>query len=622
MANYLLFIYPIALLVILNLNAKVCKKGDFLEDCWSRADSKYLQAAAAIGIILHHLSQLITGYGKIDKGPIVIMNSMGILFTSIFFFYSGYGLMVSLINKEDYLNGFMYKRLVPILIPFMLTNLIYVPISGIAEYRITNLLAALTSILGITLINTNAWFIIEILILYTVFYLCFRHMKEKKTALISVTLFTLVLIICCLLLGHDNTNLNGHWFKGEWWYNSTILFPAGLFVGLNRNKITDFIKNKYRLMLPVSIILFLIIFAIEEIILNWFGYYKATYTYNGYAEATLTLVAQILANISFIWMILVITMKIRFGNVILRKLCTFSLEIYLVQDLFFTGYRDGYILPEPVLYFIIIALSIGGGYVLHLICEYIFGLIEELRTGKLKTAESIEGKIINKRKMTAIIAVAVFYAIVTVLFLICGTMNIYDRTIGREKMIEQELSAARTASVGDELLFGHFDTNHLIDGDERLEWIVLSSDEEKVLLISKYVLFPNPYINKYEAVTYDSSSIRKLLINEGFYELFYKSERKAMGKDDTTGDNVFLLTPAAAEALFSDNAARQALGTSVAKNWGVNVDAQDKHTYWWLYGENESIKAPIVTSEGQIIENGEYVNRPAGGVRPAIIIMK
>ena len=101
MENYILCIYPVAILIILFWGCKLAEKGEFQEDFWSVSDSKNLQVAAAYGVILHHLTQLITKYGEVNKGPITIMSDMGILFTSVFFFYSGYGLMRSLSTKEN-----------------------------------------------------------------------------------------------------------------------------------------------------------------------------------------------------------------------------------------------------------------------------------------------------------------------------------------------------------------------------------------------------------------------------------------------------------------------------------------------------------------------------------------
>lgn len=50
---------------------------------------------------------------------------MGILFTSIFFFFSGYGLITSYLNKENYLDSFLIRRIPAVLFPFLITNIIY-----------------------------------------------------------------------------------------------------------------------------------------------------------------------------------------------------------------------------------------------------------------------------------------------------------------------------------------------------------------------------------------------------------------------------------------------------------------------------------------------------------------
>ena len=121
-----------------------------------------LRAFACLGVILHHLTQIITSYGEINKGPITILSSMGILFTAVFFFFSGYGLLISFMTKENYLDTFLIKRLSTVLIPFFTANTIYVIVKSIENHRIESIGQILSYIFGITLINSNGWYIIEI----------------------------------------------------------------------------------------------------------------------------------------------------------------------------------------------------------------------------------------------------------------------------------------------------------------------------------------------------------------------------------------------------------------------------------------------------------------------------
>ena len=146
------------------------------------SQSKMMRAAACIGVILHHLTQQVTGYGAFPKGPVTILNYCGILFTAVFFFFSGYGLISGLYNKKDYLNGFLRKRLLSVLIPFWVINTLGVLLRTVFYGAVYSVKAVLFDITGITLVNSNGWYIIEIAIFYILFYLIFSLIKNRKAA--------------------------------------------------------------------------------------------------------------------------------------------------------------------------------------------------------------------------------------------------------------------------------------------------------------------------------------------------------------------------------------------------------------------------------------------------------
>ena len=79
MESLLLCIFPAIVLIIMLIGIKFAPKGSIHEDFMSLQQGKILQGLAAIGIIFHHLTQQITNYGNVWKGPITIFSSMGIL---------------------------------------------------------------------------------------------------------------------------------------------------------------------------------------------------------------------------------------------------------------------------------------------------------------------------------------------------------------------------------------------------------------------------------------------------------------------------------------------------------------------------------------------------------------
>ena len=82
---------------------KFGRKLEFNDDFTSLDAMKSLRGFAAIGVLLHHISQEDLFQAKSVLSPFV---NAGAYFVAIFFFCSGYGLIKSLDTKKDYLKGF------------------------------------------------------------------------------------------------------------------------------------------------------------------------------------------------------------------------------------------------------------------------------------------------------------------------------------------------------------------------------------------------------------------------------------------------------------------------------------------------------------------------------------
>ncbi|MCR5591786.1 MAG: acyltransferase [Lachnospiraceae bacterium] len=371
--DYLMLIYPLIVLVILLAGCKVKKKGEFEELAWSISQSRDMQAAAALMIIIHHTVQAITFYGNTYKGPITVWSSFGIYFTSIFFFFSGFGLYKSITQKENYLDGFFSRRLPRIVIPFMLINLIFLFI--VPAGRITKIRHVFTSILGLTLLNTNTWFIVELVILYIAFYIAFRKSAAESAALRKIFLFTMALVIFSLLLGHDGSEINGHWFMGEWWYNTTLIFVMGLYFSKYEKSIKAFAEKHYKILLSVMTVLLIITFIAEEIIRLTFGFYSETVNNPGYGDKLLTMVSQTLTCAVFMCVLLLINMKIRFNNRALVFLGGISFEIFLIHDAFVELLPGGLEGTMPDMEYIGLTMVLGvlSGWILSIADKYLVG---------------------------------------------------------------------------------------------------------------------------------------------------------------------------------------------------------------------------------------------------------
>lgn len=386
MSDYLLFLFPIAVITILMWGAKLQRKDEYYEDAWSVAQSKSLQAVAALMIILHHTVQSITGYGSIWKGPVTMWNSFGYLFTSIFFFFSGFGLYKSYKTKEHYLDGFLKNRLPKILIPFMVANILYLIFAS--QGRVNEIRYVITSIFGFTLLNRNAWFVVELIFLYLAFYICMKKSSTEHAALIKLTVFTLILVTFSLLLGHDRSAISGHWFMGEWWYNSTLTFIMGFFVAKNEEKTKSIMMKGYKILLPASVLALWGWFLLEESVLRRFGYYKEWVNHPGYPEKFYTLIMQVILCFIFMFFILLVNLKIEFKNHVLDFLGGISFEIFLIHDIFRWQFlkcvENG--MPDALYLGLTFGFSVVAGWIFAKVNKYILGkryFIQSWNRGKI-----------------------------------------------------------------------------------------------------------------------------------------------------------------------------------------------------------------------------------------------
>ena len=182
----------------------------------------------------------------------------------------------------------------------------------------------------------------------------------------------------------------------------------------------------------------------------------------------------------------------------------------------------------------------------------------------------------------------------------------------------------------DEITFGVFEQdNDTSDGKEEIEWIVLATEDNRVLLISKYALDCMPYEDTKPSTDWESSSLREWLNGAFLAEAFGEAGRDMVltavsTKDEPygaaagpSGDAVFLLSVQEADGYLWWNKAKSCLPTEYAKARGADIEIDGSCT-WWLrsQGLSASFAARINTFGGTDIggvriDNGHVAVRPA-----------
>ena len=588
------------------------RKIQFSQDYLNLNQSKQIQALACIGIMIHHVTQQITSYGNNPKGPITVFSYIGFMFTALFFFFSGYGLLYSYRWKKDYLDGFLKKRLPSVLIPFWITNILTIIVQKFLGADNSDFLSTVKDIVGVTLINSNGWFVIEIVILYLLFYVIFSVLKNKDLAAALLCIMTVLLMVYSLFQGHDPYTNKVHWFRGEWWYNSTICFCYGVLYANYKEKIERSFRSFYYIWTLIAGLLTLVMICASIYTLNHYGYYREP-VHDGIRSASITLSVQSVSCIVFTTFVLLLNMKLPLKSRVLEYLGSILLTLFLVHGFVVNTLLHEIRVSDLLRYVIIVGVSIGLAAVIAPVTNFAVKAVKELLNNSFGT---------NIKKVAIILALMCGLAVIAI-------PVIHSVVISKE--FSEEWAAFKDAQVGDVVKFGHYNTKINNPGKERLTWEVVKRQEDKLCLMCEYGIAGSYYNQHHQEITWEDSDIRKLINSKEFTGSFSGKEADIILQND--GDMLTLLTPEEAEEFFESDEARQIAITDVAARNGVNINTPSKvnnwdmkgyrSSWWWLRGENTTpcITAPIVTVDGTIVMDEKVVNKPGGAIRPVVWIL-
>ena len=349
------------------------KKDQFHEDSSSLDSMKSLRGFAAIGVILHHISQeqafqWANNFGA-KPGELSIFVNAGYLFVAIFFFCSGFGLIKSLETKPDYFNGFLKKRVLKALvIPYYVSIIIY----GILRFASGERFAPLqwvTNLVGITMMNPYAWYPIIAAILYIAFYLIFKNIKNRKVCyiLLAAVIILLGMIFCVnghfpWFAGPKNwwlsqsgelqnkwwTQQQVWWISGEWWINSCPAFLIGMLFAQFEDQIRLWFKKFYWGKLLLVLIITAATFMLSGFGQMHFGWWTE-FNGNGpdIGKKIATYFCVIPYSMTFPLMLFTIMLKYKVSNPVSRFFGKYSLETYMMNLIAITAFRFLLYKPHP-----------------------------------------------------------------------------------------------------------------------------------------------------------------------------------------------------------------------------------------------------------------------------------
>lgn len=346
----IVYIYYLVLVIILFWGAKFYKHKTWNDGFMSLSQTKALQGFFAICIMLHHAAQKTCAPWL---HPMYIVHGLdvfvpiGYFFVGIFLFCSGYGLYKSYKAKQNYLDGFLKRRILPVILSFYSTGLIFLIVRLLMGEKM-DVPQLIFYITGLQLSNPNTWFVIALPIFYLGFYLAFRYIRNEKVALFVTCMVVFVYTLIGTMVDH-----NDWWMRGEWWYNSVHFFSIGLLFARHEDAIISKIKKRYVLYVVLAFVSIFVFYKLSVDALAIFSYYGENFNADyKVLRRWVCLLSQMVASCAFVFFVFMLGLKIQIGNKVLNFMGTITLEFYLIHGLFVELFGYSFIDLAPSLYYI------------------------------------------------------------------------------------------------------------------------------------------------------------------------------------------------------------------------------------------------------------------------------
>ena len=247
----LIFYLILALLVLLSVKYN---RGGFVDNYLSMDTTNMIKGIFIILVFIKHATPYVINAGWQPEGIMgdifyFVNNNVGQWIVAMFLFYSGYGIMESIKRKgKDYVRQIPQKRFLSVLINFDIAVIIFIVVDLLLKKTLT-VKQCLLSFTGWESVGNSNWYIFIILLMYLITYLAFYKNESddfRKPLLVSIGL---TFVLC----------LGMSYLKAEYWYNTMFCSTVGLVFSGYKDKIEEFVKSRYWLILIVSLMVLLII---------------------------------------------------------------------------------------------------------------------------------------------------------------------------------------------------------------------------------------------------------------------------------------------------------------------------------------------------------------------------
>lgn len=318
-------LWYLLILIVSLVDVRICKEG-FFPDYLGKEQCNAVKGVFILLVFLGHALADIRNCGfpfdrHIDVYAQSIHLGMGQLVVAMFLFYSGYGVMKSLLDKgKSYLKTYPRKRILATLLNFDLAVCCFILLAWIMGKQL-GFTQIILSLIGWESAGNSNWYIFIILCCYLAFYLVFQVVGSRYH--LGAVVFIAIALVGVMVL---------HEYKEPRWYNTLLVFPAGMVYAQYSDKLERWIQRWYGAVIASLIIVLLALHFMVRM-----------HPLHGFSLNV--------KSIAFALLIVVLTMKVRIGNRWLYW-CGFSLfPLYIYQRLPMIALRgimgEGWICGHP-----------------------------------------------------------------------------------------------------------------------------------------------------------------------------------------------------------------------------------------------------------------------------------
>lgn len=343
-------VFILILLMIIISKSELIGNNQFNKEYLSIRQTNVIKGIFVILVLLGHGSSYLKIDSPLDLAYLSLKSHLDQMVVSMFLFYSGFGMMKSIMKKRfAYIKTLPLKRFLIVVLNFWIAVLLFwiMNICLKIHYDWKTILFSFTGWLSIG--NSN-WYMFAIFVLYILLFVSFYFLKwfDRENGLyIGMVIFSMLSVAFVyweIRVGQP-----------AWFYNTIILFALGGWVALFQDKIESIVMKNDSIYIVLGSIM---------AVLYWISF---KHRGNG-------IEAYSIWAILFTLSVVMITMKINIKSNALEWLGKRVFSIYILQRIpMIIFMKTGFTTNSPYAFLVLVFLSTLG---IAVVFDYLTGRLD------------------------------------------------------------------------------------------------------------------------------------------------------------------------------------------------------------------------------------------------------